>query len=248
MKILRHYSTDFQRILALRFITYFSILWGSITLLLIAEPVFSEELKYTSDQILGIKHTLAPAVITSQNFHPQSAQEILEHPNQPTPQPSGFGQVLGSGSDIIIPASTDFGIVIEKINANAKVVANVDPTNEAAYSQALAQGVAHAKGTSFPGEKGNIYLFSHSTDAPWNIIRYNAIFYLLGKLDTSDTITLFYKGRRYDYIVYDKTVASPSDTHYLTDVYNSPVLTLQTCDPPGTLINRLIVRARLAKS
>ncbi len=224
--------------------------------MLIAEPVFSEELKYSTNNLLGIKHTLAPQVVTSKDLNQaKSARELLESGSQevvstpPSNEGSGgFGSLLGSSSQIIIPASTDFGIVIEKINANSKVVANVDPGSEKSYSEALVHGVAHAKGTSFPGEKGNVYLFSHSTDAPWNIIRYNAIFYLLSKLDPGDTITMFYQGRRYDYIVYDKTVASPDDLHYLTDLYDAPVLTLQTCDPPGTLINRLIVRARLART
>src|SRR3990167_4322571 len=48
--------------------------------------------------------------------------------------------------------STDFGIVIEKINANAKVVANVDPGDERAYTQALTQGVAAATGSTKPRE------------------------------------------------------------------------------------------------
>lgn len=253
---MKHYSANFKKQFALSFATYFSIIWGFLTIVLTAEPVLSEEIKYQANSMLGVRHTLGPKVITSQDQKPpQSAQEILEASKNPTPTPEpqpssggGFGSLLGSGSEIIVPASTDFGIVIEKINANAKVVADVDPGSEESYSKALAFGVAHAKGTSYPGEKGNTYLFSHSTDAPWNIIRYNAIFYLLSKLDKGDTVTLFYKGRRYDYIVYDKTIASSSDVHFLTDLYDAPVLTLQTCDPPGTLINRLVVRARMARS
>ncbi|MDZ4246187.1 MAG: sortase, partial [Dehalococcoidia bacterium] len=144
------------------------------------------------------------------------------------------------------PVVTNFGIVVEKINANARVIADVDPASEREYIQALSQGVAHAKGTVYPGEKGNIYLFSHSADAPWNIVRYNAVFYLLSKLEPGDRVILFYQGRRYDYIVFDKTIAAPSDTSYLTRTYDESILTLQTCDPPGTLVNRLIVRAKLA--
>ena len=149
---------------------------------------------------------------------------------------------------IITPVSTDFGIVIEKINANAKVVADVNPAKEAEYMAALRQGVAHAKGTSYPGQKGNIYLFSHSTDAPWNVVRFNAIFYLLGKLETGDRVIIFYQGRRFDYIVFDKIIAKPEETQYLTNVYPESILTLQTCDPPGTTLNRLIIRAKLVGS
>ena len=108
--------------------------------------------------------------------------------------------------------------------------------------------MAHARGTSLPGEKGNMYLFSHSTNAPWNIIRYNAIFYLLKELEPGDKVIIFYKKRRYDYVVFDKTIAKPDDVSFLTNRYDVPVLTLQTCDPPGTLLNRLIIRAKLVSS
>ena len=50
------------------------------------------------------------------------------------------------------------------------------------------------------------------------------------------------------FIVFDKTVVNPNDLTYLTNRYDSSVLTLQTCDPPGTLFKRLVVRAKLAGS
>ncbi|MDO8570159.1 MAG: sortase [Candidatus Daviesbacteria bacterium] len=230
--------TKYRKIFVVRFLAFFFIQIGLVTLLLILEPVVNEEAKYQLNQLFGVKHTL-PQVITSNNNDASLASQT-----SPGKAKSGFGDLEASG-DIIVPKDTDFGIVIEKLNANAKVVPNVDPTNERDYSQALGKGVAHAKGTVFPGQKGNIYLFSHSVDAPWNIVRFNAIFYLLGKLEKGDRIIMFYQGRRYDYIVFDKAIVSPSDTHFLTDSYDESVLTLQTCDPPGTLLNRLVVRARL---
>lgn len=215
---------------------------GLITIVLILEPVINEELKYNFDQLFNRQHNL-PKVVTSEG----NQAIILPTPGVATPTPSSsFGDVLPGAIATIVPVSTDFGIVIEKINANAKVVANVNPADEKAYIKALGQGVVHAQGTAVPGQTGNIYLFSHSTDAPWNIVRYNAIFFLLNKLEAGDSVIMFYQGRRYDYIVFDKAIAQPLDTHFLTDTYNESVLTLQTCDPPGTLINRLIVRARLA--
>jgi sortase A len=65
-------------------------------------------------------------------------------------------------------------------------------------------------------------------------------------MEVGDRIIIFYQGRRYDYIVFDKTITKPEETHFLTDSYDQSVLTLQTCDPPGTLLNRLVVRAKLA--
>ena len=209
-----------------------------MVLVLILEPVVAEESKFRFNLLFG-RHHILPQIITSTDTGLMAAADRL------LPR-RGFGGLLAGGSEIITPVSTDFGIVIEKINANAKVVPDVDPSNESGYTYALSIGVAHAKGSSFPGQKGNVYLFSHSVGAPWNIVRFNAIFYLLGKLDKGDRVIVFYKGRRFDYIVFDKVVVSPSDTHFLTDTYDQSVLTLQTCDPPGTLLNRLVIRAKLA--
>lgn len=221
----------FRIVLAVRFIGYLLFITGGFFFVLMLGPLIQAEAVYRYDKLLGIKHTI-PNIVTSDNA--------------PIEGPDSFGAV--SGGNVIKPVATDFGLVIEKINANAKVVANVDPSNEADYSQALTEGVAHASGTKFPGEKGNIYLFSHSTDAPWNIIRFNAIFYLLRELESGDRVVTFYNNRRYDYIVFDKIVVEPNDVSFLTNDYPDSVLTLQTCDPPGTLARRLIVRAKLVKS
>lgn len=222
---------QFKIILFIRFLGYFLFLTGLLILVVVLGPLIKAEASYRFDKIRGVKRVV-PTIITSE-------------PTQTTP--ASFAEVSFI-SEVITPLSVDFGIVIEKINANAKVLPNVNPANEAEYVTALTQGVAHAKGTNFPGEVGNTYLFSHSTDAPWNVVRFNAVFYLLRELELGDRVVIFYQGRRFDYIVFDKVVAEASDISYLTNRYDKPVLTLQTCDPPGTLLKRLVVRAKLAGS
>lgn len=145
----------------------------------------------------------------------------------------------------IAPISTDFGIVIPKINANARVIADVDPGDYQAYIAALKNGVAHAKGTVYPGQIGNSYLFAHSVGNFWEVNRWNAVFYLLKELDKGDEVDVFYQGKRYVYVVYDKKIVDPGDTQYLSTITNYPLLTLQTCWPPGTTLKRLLVFARL---
>ena len=239
-------SARFKKIFLFRFFTYFSIITGIVMLLAQFAPVIGVEIRYRLDQITGTKHQLAPVVITSQG------QEEVPKPGTPVPSgenrsQSGFGDISGN-TETIKPVSTEFGLVIEKINANARIVPQVDPGKEKEYTQALKEGIAQAKGSTDPGEDGNMFLFSHSTDAPWNIVRYNAIFYLLRELEAGDRVIVFFKSRRFDYIVFDKTTTKPADLTFLTNRYDRPVLTLQTCDPPGTLLNRLIVRAKLAGS
>lgn len=190
-------------------------------------PMVQAEVKYRTDKFMGVKRSV-PNVYTSEGQNLSSSFAAVQ-----------------SSQNSIVPVSTEFGIVIEKINANAKIIPNIDPGNEREYVSALTKGVAQAAGSTEPGKPGNLYLFSHSTDAPWNIVRFNAIFYLLRELEAGDRVIIFYQDRRFDYVVFDKNITSPADISYLTNRYNAPVLTLQTCDPPGTLLNRLIIRAKL---
>jgi LPXTG-site transpeptidase (sortase) family protein len=234
-------SKKFKRLFAIRFLSYFAILVGALTILFEFGPLLVSEFDYQRDQLFQVHHVIAQSVTTS------TGQQVQTVSGSGGGGSSSFGDT--SGTDVAItPVSTDYGIIIEKINANSRVIQNVDPGNEAEYTAALAKGVAEASGSTPPGQPGNLYIFSHSTDAPWNVIRYNAVFYLLRDLDAGDRVIIFYQGRRYDYIVYDKHIIDPTDLTYLNNRYDKPVLTLQTCDPPGTLSHRLIVRARLESS
>lgn len=136
-----------------------------------------------------------------------------------------------------------FSIVIPKINAASNVLANIDSGNRIEYTEALSRGVAHSKGTYFPGQGKTIFLFSHSTDSPLNIARYNAVFYLLRKMEIGDSIIIFFADQKYEYKVTEKLFAEPEDTSWLTYETSAEKLILMTCDPPGTTWRRLLVIA-----
>lgn len=156
-------------------------------------------------------------------------------------------QVKTSGvqSKSLEPIDMQFGIVIPKIFANTKVIANVDPFNQKEYQLALTQGVAHAKGTVFPGEIGNIFLFSHSSVNFYEANRYNSIFYLLDKLNPGDEIDLYYKGEKFKYRINDKKIASAQDIQYLWGKSSKKTIILMTCWPAGTALKRLLVMGEL---
>lgn len=145
----------------------------------------------------------------------------------------------------VTPKSKQFGVIIEKIGVNAPVVEDVSVTDETAYRQALKKGVAHAKYTAKPGQSGNAYLFAHSSLDFWNYGPYSGVFNLLRKLKKGNRIVIFYKGERYDYSVISKEVISGFNTEPLLRTFPTPYLTLQTCDPPGMGLNRLIITAEL---
>lgn len=146
------------------------------------------------------------------------------------------------------PVDRKFGIVIDKIGANAKVIPDVDPYNSRIYQVALTRGVAHAKGTGLPGQAGNIFLFSHSSVNFYEASRYNSVFYLLTKLEEGDGIELWYNGTKYDYVVMKKTVVPPTSVEYLKPLEpGRETVTLMTCWPPGTTYKRLLVIAERAE-
>lgn len=148
---------------------------------------------------------------------------------------------------IISPIDTKFGIVIPKIEANAKLVANVDPFNQKIYQYALTKGVAHALGSSFPGQPGHVFLFSHSSVNFYEAQRYNSIFYLLDKLEKGDDIYLYYNDEKFRYKVSEKKLVFWDAVEYLKGRGEGKTLTLMTCWPPGTTWKRLLVIGEIAQ-
>lgn len=165
---------------------------------------------------------------------------------------SGFGRILANYtmSDVVAKETSELGldpyfsIYIPKINAKSKIIPNVDSGNSSEYLAALQEGVAHAKGTNFPGGGSTIFLFSHSTSSPLYYAEYNAVFYLLRNMEKGDRIVVYFVGRKFTYQVTDKIITTASDTSWLSDNGQGERLILQTCDPPGTSWNRLLVVAK----
>jgi sortase A len=141
------------------------------------------------------------------------------------------------------PVNPDFNLYIPRLKANTPVVKNVDPANSAAYQLALSKGIAHAKGSALPNQRGNVFIFAHSAGNWYQANRYNAIFYLLNKLVAGDQIILTYLGHPRTFAVTASKIVSASDTSYLKPTATDQ-LTLMTCWPPGTTLKRLILLAR----
>lgn len=191
-------------------------------------PFAREEVLYQSKKITQRDEIEKNAIIHQENL--DKADQIIAV--QKEAEENGVGSY--------------FSVVIPKIGAAADVVPNVDAGDKTSYEKALKDGVAHAKGTYFPGQGRNIYLFSHSTNFDFNVSRYNAIFYMLRKLEPGDSVIMYFSDKRHEYVVQEKLVVPASDTHFLTETKDSEVLYLQTCDPPGTTWKRLIVKAARA--
>lgn len=215
------------------FLIYFSIfvLWKTFS-----KPIFAE-IKYRYDGLSQKNYVVIDEIDTT----PVNSQQPLQI-NLGAKQNTDIN--LMPNTEIIRPIDTNFSIVIPKIAANAIVVPNIDTANEPSYLEALQKGVAHALGTDFPGSGRHIFLFAHSTDYFWRVGNYNAVFYLLYKLEKGDEINVYFSGKRHKYEVFNKMIIDPSQVQYLTRLTPNEELTLQTCWPPGTTLKRLLIFAK----
>lgn len=136
-----------------------------------------------------------------------------------------------------------FSVYIPKIYAISRVIPNVNPYDRSEYLPALKKGVAHARGLAVPGQTGTTYLFAHSVGSRADYARYNAVFYLLHKLEAGDGIELVYEGNWYKYRVMEIKVLGSKDISLLKPQTDREILVLQTCYPPGTTWKRLWVVA-----
>jgi hypothetical protein len=114
-------------------------------------PALTYEVKFRIAQARGVEFQV--------HEQPIAQLPITEKEKKKEKVEPGFNDVIsGSTTQILRPVDTSFSLIIPKIGASTKIFPNVDSENEAEFTQILQQGIAHAKGTVFPGIKGNTYL------------------------------------------------------------------------------------------
>lgn len=208
---------------ALRFLGTSMVIGSLVILLLVTSPLLALELRAV------VYRMTAPYISFAQRAN------LIEPQPTPTSAPTPP------------PEEQRFHIRIPAIGVDSDVIPNIDAGNPKEYIEALKKGVAHARGTGFPGQDGginkNIFIFGHSTNGDWNITRYNALFYNLKDLNPGDEIQVWFWGKEYWYKVVERKIVSADDTSFLAPQQERERLILQTCFPPGTIWKRLIVVA-----
>jgi sortase A len=131
-------------------------------------------------------------------------------------------------------------IIIKKLGLDVPIVWD---SPESDFLKNLQYGVVHYQGTSHPGQGGNIFIAGHSSSYWWERGKYSAIFSVINKLNNGDEIIITYNNKVFVYKVTDKFVVAPNQVNVMANTL-TPTLTLMTCTPVGTAINRLIVRAQ----
>lgn len=192
------------------------VLWFFIWLYLTFVPIMVVEAKYLSFKVASSLGVTDLRALFVPNFESLNLQATSKH--------------------------RDYGITIPSLNLDEPVVFNVDPNDTQAYSAALRLGIAHASGTAFPDNPGLGYYFAHSSN-PDLRRQFNAVFYLLGKMNPGDDVYIWHEDQRHDYVVTHTQVTDPDDVAFLYQEYDQETIVMQTCWPPGTTSQRLLVFA-----
>lgn len=132
-------------------------------------------------------------------------------------------------------------IIIPKIGVEAPVVYDEPKVDEASYQKALERGVVRLGNSANPGTNGNVVIGGHSSNNVFNAGGYKYVFVNLKRVNVGDIFYLNYNGQRYTYKVFKKKIITPKDVSALAST-GKPIVTLFTCDPPGTNVNRLIIQ------
>ncbi|PIQ73768.1 hypothetical protein COV58_00690 [Candidatus Roizmanbacteria bacterium CG11_big_fil_rev_8_21_14_0_20_36_8] len=126
---------------------------------------------------------------------------------------------------------------------------NLDELSVVVGGNDLSKSLIHYLPTSLPGQYGNVAIFGHSTlPQLFNSKDYKSVFTYLPKLEVNDSIFITVEGKEYEYEVYNMYIVDADEVSVLEQQFNDAVLTLVTCVPPGTYLQRLIVNARLVRN
>ncbi len=138
-------------------------------------------------------------------------------------------------------------IIIPKITKNIPVLdlkqksVSWEKELEDIFMKELEDWVVRYPGSSKPGKNWNTFIFGHSSNYPWIKWDYNDVFVNLNKLEYQDEVILYYEQEKYTYKIKEKKVIKPGQTDILKRNKNKDEITLMTCWPIGTTLNRLIV-------
>lgn len=144
-----------------------------------------------------------------------------------------------------VAVSEEPRLIIPKINVDVPVIYDVG-VDEFSQLRAMEKGVAHfgiPGANSRPGQVGNTVLSGHSSNDLFDPGEYKFIFAQLEKMKVGDTLYTHYEGVRYTYVITKKEVVKPNEVNKLIYPTDKPILTLITCTPLGTALERLLVTA-----
>ncbi|MEI6850807.1 MAG: class E sortase [Candidatus Saccharibacteria bacterium] len=151
--------------------------------------------------------------------------------------------IIDPNSDLVVGPQPK--LIIPKINVDVPVTYDIG-NDYSSQMTAMGKGVAHFAipgADSHPGQVGNTVIAGHSSNDLLEFGDYKFIFAQLDKLEIGDTIYANYESKRYTYTVTKKEIVKPNNVSSLVYATSKPILTLVTCTPLGTSLNRLLIIA-----
>jgi sortase A len=145
-----------------------------------------------------------------------------------------------------VSITADPRLIIPKIGVDVPIVWDANAASQDSLNAAMDNGVAwfNIKGANArPGERGNFVVSGHSSNDWLDQGDYKFIFARLEQLGEGDAVYVNYNGTRYTYTVTSTKVVKPTDVSSLMTGTDKPHMTLITCTPLGTALNRLLVFA-----
>ena len=144
-------------------------------------------------------------------------------------------------------------VIIPKIGKNIPLV-DIKNTNISweeelnnIFMKELEKGIIRYPGSAKPGKNGNSFIFGHSSNFPWMKWNFNEVFALLNTLEYNDEVIIYYWQEKFVYKIKTKKVIKPGQVWVLESKNNKSEVTLMTCWPLWTTLNRLIVTWELTK-
>lgn len=138
-------------------------------------------------------------------------------------------------------------IVIPRIGKNIPLIDIIntyvddsDALNDI-FMDELEEGVVRYPGSAKPWEVGNSFIFGHSSNFPWMQWDFNDVFALLDNVVYGDEVIVYYDQKKYIYRIDRKDIVKPGNVSVLQNTDKSHELSLMTCWPIGTTLNRLIL-------
>ena len=234
--------------------TNYSAYWNIATSI-----IYAEEMEVTKKSL--IESVAAASVIDDKSqdsaeqdtFKQLSADETQKH--EYTPSMHSIASLIPQSDNIDLGIEItpyENRIIIPTIGKNIPLIdikeTKVDGVNELndIFMKELENGVIRYPGSAKPGEEGNSFIFGHSSNFPWIDGDYNDVFALLDHVTYDDEVVVYYGQEKHTYKIRTKDVISPGDVSVLKDDPDDrSKLTLMTCWPIGTTLNRLVLTGEL---
>ena len=112
------------------------------------------------------------------------------------------------------------------------------PVHSGLDDAVLALGGGHWPGTGLPGRAGNMSVFGHRTS-------HTHPFRYLDQLSPGEQVVVTSGSTRYVYKVVETLITNPTDVETFGGWTGTPTITLVACHPPGSIAQRIVVRAEL---